>query len=238
MRVRIMSRNLAWKLERHAMIAAALGAPSAVPAAGAQFGLALAALVLQPCSMKHALLLLAFAAVACAPETPALGAAEQAPADAFLARLNELCGGRYVGKVVSTDAADAEMASQRLVMHVRDCSKEEVRIPFAVGDDRSRTWIVTRTAEGLRLKHDHRHADGTEDELSQYGGDTTAAGTPNRQEFPADAFSKELFKAKGNPASVDNSWAMEVDHDTFAYELRRPNRFFRVEFDLTTAVAE
>ncbi len=196
--------------------------------------------------MKHAVLFLAFAAIACSPEAPAPSApshappaaVEQAPADAFIARLNELCGQRYVGKVVSTDAADADMASSRLVMHVRDCAPGEVRIPFAVGEDRSRTWIVTRTASGLRLKHDHRHEDGTEDELSQYGGDTSAPGTRTRQEFPADAFSRELFTTKGNPASVDNIWAMEADAYKFAYELRRPNRFFRVEFDLTAPVAQ
>jgi hypothetical protein len=196
--------------------------------------------------MKYAAMILVFAAAACSPEasapttTPAAApvAVEREPADAFMAGLNELCGQRYVGKVVSTDAADADMASQRLVMHVRDCAPGEVRIPFAVGEDRSRTWIVTRTASGLRLKHDHRHEDGTEDELSQYGGDTSAPGTRTRQEFPADAFSRELFTTKGNPASVDNIWAMEADAYKLAYELRRPNRFFRVEFDLTAPVAQ
>ena len=196
--------------------------------------------------MKHAALTLALAVVACSPETPAPTppaldppvSVEPVPANAFLSRLNELCGRRYVGKVVTTDAADAEMASQRLVMHVRDCSKTEVRIPFAVGEDRSRTWVITRTADGVRLKHDHRHADGTEDELSQYGGDTTTPGKWMRQEFPADAFSKELFLAKGNPASVDDIWAIEADHYLFAYELRRPNRFFRIEFDLRAPVEQ
>ena len=54
------------------------------------------------------------------------------------------------------------MMGQRLVMHVRDCSADEVRIPFWVGEDHSRTWVVTRTETGLRLKHDHRHEDGSE----------------------------------------------------------------------------
>ncbi|HYH95035.1 hypothetical protein, partial [Hyalangium sp.] len=119
-------------------------------------------------------------------------------------------------------------------MHVRDCSASEIRIPFAVGEDRSRTWVVTRTATGLRLKHDHRHEDGSEDTRSQYGGDTRAAGTESRQEFPADDFSKALFQKEGIPASVDNVWALELQPEQlFAYELRRPSRFFRVEFDLS-----
>jgi len=155
-----------------------------------------------------------------------------------MARLNELCGQRFEGRVVSTDAADADMAGQRLVMHVRDCGADEVRIPFVVGADRSRTWVVSRQASGLRLKHDHRHEDGTEDVLSQYGGDTATPGSAMRQEFPADGFSKDLFLTKGNPASVTNVWAMEATETVFAYELRRPQRFFRVEFDLTRPVAE
>jgi hypothetical protein len=157
----------------------------------------------------------------------------QQPADQFFARLQALCGQRFAGRVVTTDPADTAFAGKPLVMQVRDCSPKEVRIPFSVGEDRSRTWVITRTATGLRLKHDHRHTDGTEDELSQYGGDTETGGTARRQDFPADAFSRTLFLAKGNPASIDNIWAMEVEPGVlFAYELRRPNRHFRVEFDL------
>jgi hypothetical protein len=198
--------------------------------------------------MKHSVLTLAFAAAACAPEAPPQTSAEtpaaqqeevaQAPADVFLARLNALCGQRFEGKVVTSDPLDANFANSRLLMHVRDCSPSGVRIPFHVGEDKSRTWVLTRTDAGLRLKHDHRHDDGTEDELSQYGGDTAVAGTVTRQEFPADEFSKELFLTKGNPASVTNVWAVEAADAMFAYELRRPERFFRVEFDLTKPVAE
>ncbi|HYE47053.1 MAG TPA: hypothetical protein VEA44_14925 [Caulobacter sp.] len=151
----------------------------------------------------------------------------------FFDGLRGLCGKSFEGRVVTTDPADKAFEDKRLVMRVAACSDSEVRIPFAVGEDRSRTWVITRLDRGLRLKHDHRHEDGTEDVLSQYGGDTVTGGTATRQEFPADAFSKTLFKEKGNPASVTNVWAVEVTQTMFAYELRRPNRHFRVEFDLT-----
>ena len=159
--------------------------------------------------------------------------------DAFMAGLAALCGQRFEGRVVTTDAADAEFASQRLLMHVRDCSADEVRIPFTVGADRSRTWVVTRTDAGLRLKHDHRHDDGSTHVLHWYGGDTANAGTAERQEFPVYAESIALFNANDASVSTSNVWAMEVHPErTFAYELRRPNRHFRVEFDLTKPVAE
>ena len=56
-----------------------------------------------------------------------LGVATADPAqsqDDFLARLTALCGQRFEGRVVTNDAADARFASERLVMHVRDCSPE------------------------------------------------------------------------------------------------------------------
>lgn len=161
------------------------------------------------------------------------------PQDQFFSRLTALCGRAFEGRVASPPVeADAAFAGKRLVMHVRTCSPNEIRIPFHVGEDRSRTWVVTRTDAGLRLKHDHRHEDGSEDKLTQYGGDTVNEGTAARQEFPADPFSRQMFIRQNIPVSVGNVWAMEVQPGRiFAYELRRPDRFFRVDFDLSRSVA-
>lgn len=174
----------------------------------------------------------AFALSACASAPAA------SPQDQFLTSLSALCGQSFEGRVVTTEAADASFASQRLVMQVRECSDDEIRVPFHVGENRSRTWVITRTSAGLRLKHDHRHEDGSEDVLTQYGGDTANEGSAERQEFPADEFSRTLFVNNNIPQSTANVWAVEVHPGrTFAYELRRPNRHFRVEFDLTRPVA-
>lgn len=173
----------------------------------------------------------------CANLAPAVSTTT-APADAFLDRLRALCGQAFAGRVVSSDPADADIASQPLVMHVRECSDDGLRIPFHVGDDRSRTWVLTRTATGVRLKHDHRHEDGSADALTMYGGDTRAPGSSLGQEFPADAHSREMFLRAGLAAAVDNVWTMKLlPGQTFAYELRRPQRHFRVEFDLTKPVS-
>ena len=181
--------------------------------------------------MKFAIILSALATASCA--TPIVPAQPT-----FFTNLSTLCGKAFEGRIASPPSeADASFAGKRLVMHVRECSADTIRIPFHVGDDRSRTWVVTRTAAGYRLKHDHRHADGSEDKITQYGGNTAAPGTPNRQEFPADAFTKALLVREGNAAGVDNVWAVEVHPgQVFAYELRRPGRFFRVEFDLARPV--
>jgi hypothetical protein len=183
--------------------------------------------------MKRLALLAALALAGCiTPPAPS-------QQDRFFDRLAMLCGQAFEGKVASPPVeADASFAGKRLVLHVRDCSADTIRIPFHVGEDRSRTWVVTRTAGGLRLKHDHRHEDGSEDKLTQYGGDTVAPGTARRQEFPVDQYSKDLFLRENSAQSVTNVWAMEVEPGQFfAYELRRPGRFFRVDFDLTRPVA-
>lgn len=184
--------------------------------------------------MKHIL-----ACAVLSLSTLAAGHASAEPRDAWFARLTALCGKTYEGRVVTTDAADADFAGKRLVMQVRDCSAQEIRIPFGVGEDRSRTWVLTRTAEGVRLRHDHRGPDGKPDGLHWYGGATTDAGSDSRQEFPVDAFSVELFNAWDASVSTTNVWAFEVHPEQmFAYELRRPNRHFRVEFDLTRPVSD
>ena len=177
--------------------------------------------------MKLAAAIIVLAAASCA--TPL------APAEPnFFRDLSALCGRAFEGRIVSPPvAADASFAGKRLVMHVRECSGDTIRIPFHVGEDRSRTWVVTRIPSGYRLKHDHRHADGSEDKITQYGGDTLAPGLGIRQEFPADTFTKALLVREGNAAGAANVWAIEVHRERmFAYELRRPGRFFRVEFDL------
>lgn len=169
----------------------------------------------------------------------AAGHASAEPADVWFAGLTALCGKTFEGRVVTTDVADADFAGKRLTMQVRDCSADEIRIPFAVGEDRSRTWIITRTTGGLRLKHDHRGPDGKPDGFHWYGGTATQPGSDTRQEFPVDAFSVEMFNAWDAPVSTTNVWAMEVHPGTMAaYELRRANRHFRVEFDLTRPVTD
>ena len=168
--------------------------------------------------------------------TPAL---QSAPADAFMAAIARHCGRAYAGRIAANEPATPNdpFDGKALILQVRDCALGELRIPFHVGEDHSRTWVVTRTDDGLRLKHDHRHEDGSADVLTMYGGDTVAPGSATRQEFPADAESRALFEREGLTASLGNTWAIEIAPDArFVYELARPGRLFRVEFDLTRPV--
>jgi hypothetical protein len=155
------------------------------------------------------------------------------PQDLFFQRLSTLCGKSFSGKMIAGNESDASFATADLRAHARECNNREIRIAFDVGEDRSRTWIITRTDGGLRLKHRHMLKDGSEDPVSQYGGDTSTAGTPSRQEFPVDAFSKAMFTKEGRTVSNTNVWAFEIEPgQALVYELARPGRLFRVSFDL------
>lgn len=180
--------------------------------------------------------------------------AATAPQDAFWTALSSHCGKAYAGRMVTADAADADLAGSAMVMAVQDCSATRIAVPFHVQRadgtwDRSRTWLLTRTPQGLRLKHDHRHEDGSADPVTFYGGDTASPGTERTQSFPVDAESIAMFRREGLSASVTNVWSVTVDPAgapgcVYAYELRRTvaggapaERHFRVEFDLTKPVA-
>lgn len=157
--------------------------------------------------------------------------------DAFFGHLAALCGQAFEGTVTVGTEVDRAFSDHRLVMHVWKCSEDVLHIPFHVGEDRSRTWIITKTGSGLQLKHDHRHSDGSPDETTMYGGHTVDAGWANAQAFPADQYSKELFVRTGIPQSVDNTWHIFIyPGKTFTYRLTREGREFRVDFDLSKPV--
>jgi len=168
-----------------------------------------------------------------------------APQETFWASLADLCGDAYRGTLTEgSESARESFGSQEMIMHVRHCTDDQIDVPFHVGENRSRTWVFTRLeGGGLRLKHDHRHEDGTADAITMYGGDTVESGTATTQEFPADQYSIDMFAGHiaenpGLDGAEFNLWTVEVrPGEIFAYQLTRthdPDTRFRVEFDLTT----
>jgi hypothetical protein len=153
------------------------------------------------------------------------------PQQSFYKSLGELCGKSYSGKVIFPADGTDPFAGKALVMHVQTCSDTTIRIPFTVGEDRSRTWVISKQPAGLQLKHDHRHEDGTPDDVTLYGGMALATDNKLEQRFPADAYTAQLL-----PAAATNEWtlALSPDGKTFSYILKRDNKLrFRADFDLT-----
>lgn len=177
--------------------------------------------------------------VACSMAAGLLAAAP-ASADGLFETLQANCGKAFKGIVVRAPEGDP-WRSANLVMHIRDCSDTEIKVPLHYNDNRSRVWIVTRIeGDRLRLKHDHRHENGHHDAVTNYGGETAPGdGAPgdNDADFIVDAESVKIFFDNGNTRSPDNVWSMAVNGTTFTYGLVRPDLDFMAAFDLTKPIA-
>jgi len=161
----------------------------------------------------------------------------QAANEIFWNELQKLCGKAYAGTIAVDTSSSADFVGKTLVMHVRSCEKDRIRIPFFVGADRSRTWVLTRKRGRIQLKHDHRHEDGKPDKVTMYGGWSTNSGMATRQFFPADEETVKVVAAPiGNsPSAAANIWWIDlVPGEHYAYNLRRlgGDRLFSVKFDL------
>ncbi len=136
----------------------------------------------------------------------------------FFDHLLTLCGQTFVG--ASTFPADPnhDFAGKQLVARFASCQYDNIRIAFAVGEDHSRTWILTMNERGLLLKHDHRHEDGTPDQVTNYGGWANENGNSWQQYFLADEFTAELI-----PEAATNVWMLHYDEKkhVLTYDLRR-----------------
>lgn len=159
-------------------------------------------------------------------------AQEKSGAQQFWETLKKHCGKSFEG-VITEGPANDDFRGKRLVMHVRNCDENTIRIPFFVGEDQSRTWVLTFENNRMTLKHDHRHEDGSEDKVTQYGGTSPNSGLPGIQIFPANQQTSDLIAYASN-----NVWWITVDETSFTYNLRRigSDRVFSVKFDLTKTV--
>jgi len=159
-------------------------------------------------------------------------AQETSEADIFWNILEQHCGKAYKGTLVLPEE-DPQFAGKELVMHIRSCEDNVIKIPFFVGDDRSRTWVLTKVDGLITLKHDHRHKDGSDDEITMYGGTATNTGKSDLQIFPADPATQKMI-----PAAAGNVWWITIDKTSFTYNLRRlgTDRVFKVVFDLQNSI--
>lgn len=170
-----------------------------------------------------------------------LAAAAPTPADGGMAALffenvRKLCGKRFDGATeFPKDEPGHPLAGKKLTISVEQCSDNEIRIPLQAGEDRSRTWILTLRDGRLLLKHDHRHADGTPDKMTMYGG-WAAEGGANRQRFPADSDTAKLI-----PEAATNVWTLEIDaqNERFIYALERHGQpRYKAVFSLKPATSD
>jgi hypothetical protein len=144
--------------------------------------------------------------------------------------LRSLDGKIYAGKMTFPNEPDDPM-NKPMEISVNVVSENEIRIPLKVGDDGSRTWVLTRTESGVSLKHDHRHPDGSPDKVTNYGG--LAVGAPIlgvELVFPADEETQAMI-----PAAATNVWSLRLspEHNRLYYYLERDSKpRFEAVFEL------
>lgn len=183
--------------------------------------------------MRATLLLFLMLTVAAgSAELPATSPSSTAPA-LFFQNIKKLCGQRFEGATeFPLDDPSHQLAGKKLTISIEQCSDNEIRIPLQAGEDKSRTWILTLREGRLLLKHDHRHADGTPDKVTMYGG-WAAEGDANRQRFPADGDTAKLI-----PEAATNVWTLEIGtaKEQFIYALERHGQpRYKAVFNLKAA---
>ena len=150
----------------------------------------------------------------------------------FWENLQKHCGKAYEGRLAD-GISHPDFDGHRLVMHVISCDENTIRVPFHVGEDRSRTWVLTYHDGVIKLKHDHRLEDGSEDEKTQYGGISPNGGFPHLQFFPADEETAALI-----PYAAANVWWITLTDEQYIYNLRRTGNDNRISvvFDFNKPV--
>lgn len=150
----------------------------------------------------------------------------------FLASLSTHCGKAYKGEIVSPNPP-ADFKDKELIMRVVSCKEKEVKISFFVGEDLSRTWVFTLVDGKVKLKHDHRHQDGTPDKVTMYGGTATNTGFADMQFFPSDQETVDMMSS-----IAGNVWWVTIKDNKYTYNLRRADSSnqFSASFDLLNEV--
>lgn len=157
-----------------------------------------------------------------APEAEA-----QNPQDEFWAALQGMCESAYEGELLQAPEGDDQVdPDARLVVHFWECGDDRLRIPFHVGEDRSRTWVLLRHDDEIELRHDHRYEDGEEEENTWYGSSTMEEGTAYRQDFVQES------------DGVTGGWRIEIHPgERYTYGTIRDGEWrHHLEFDLSEEV--
>jgi len=163
-----------------------------------------------------------------------------APAfEQFFQQLSAQCGKAYPGKLtLEPEGDDMLTGTELLIVHFRECSDTQLKVPFhieleATEDwNRSRTWIFTKHADKLELRHDHRTKQGDDDKVTMYGGFSFGEGDVIRHEFQSVERTTESGYFRG--------WRIEIEPGVrYTYGTVRGSEWsWRIDFDLSQPLTE
>lgn len=164
------------------------------------------------------------------------------PVDAYWANLSAHCGQAFPGSLTLEPEGDEMLeGDELLVVHFDVCNEDEIRLPFHIQQmdgewDRSRTWIFRPDGDGgIELRHDHRLEDGSEDDVTWYGGFTQDEGSATTQEFVVEA-----QHGVEEPEGPLRGWRIIIEPgERYVYGTIRDGEWtWRVDFDLTEPTDE
>ncbi|TVQ64822.1 MAG: hypothetical protein EA360_11500 [Balneolaceae bacterium] len=183
-------------------------------------------------------ILIPFSFLSCSEREPAQ---VSDPSPAFVQFFNHLaleCNNAYAGSLqVQPAHINMFTGTEEMQMHFRECHEDHLKIPFHIENesdgswDRSRTWILTLHEEGLELRHDHRKADGSDDDVTMYGGFSEGEGTEFVQRFRSGPRTEEADGAF-------RGWRIEyVPGERYTYGTIWEDEWnIMVQFDLSEAI--
>lgn len=163
--------------------------------------------------------------------------AELQPYENFYASLALHCGNAYEGRLTTAPPGDDMITFEDvLVVHFRECGDSVLKAPFHIqtvadGDwNRSRTWIFTKHSDGLELRHDHRKPDGSDDEVTMYGGLQYGVNEDGMQIFQSIPRTEETGIFRG--------WRIEIEPGVrYTYGTIGGDEWrWRIDFDLTKPI--
>ncbi len=180
--------------------------------------------------LRDSLILSLMLLISCAEPDPK-------PFQEFFDKLAVQCGNAYPGSLTLEPEGDEMLTgTELLIVHFRECDEDQLKLPFHIeieedgSWDRSRTWIYTKHEDGLEIRHDHRKPDGSDDDLTMYGGHSVGEGSSTRQEFKSVPRSEETGMFRG--------WRIEiVPGERYTYgTIRDTSWSWRVDFDLSEPI--
>jgi|SRR5690554_990978 len=156
----------------------------------------------------------------------------------FFHALRQLCGKAYAGKriVARNDERELLNGDEKLIAHFRECSENQLLVPFHIEQpetdswDRSRTWVYTLFSDHISLSHDHRLESGEHDPNTGYGGRTLGSGSAKQQLF--------IFTERTGEKGEILGWRIEIlPGERYSYGTMADGHWtWRIDFDLSREI--
>jgi hypothetical protein len=149
----------------------------------------------------------------------------------FYQQLKQHCGQKLNGEVLYPTGKEAPFRGMPIWLELEKCSDKEIRMPININQKIYRTLILSQDKTNFTLRHENKRADGTQAEISMYGGQTADIKDTYLLLFPADGYSRQLLGAELNYAW---SLAFNSDKSILSYMIENNGKLtLQIDFSLT-----